>query len=65
MANIEITNKALFEEKVSDVELDFRHKGGNEGDITIEFKEDIEAKVVTGEFGKFDYEEDYGFVIIF
>lgn len=60
--SVEITNKELYNEKVVDVELDF-HRGGVNGDVAIEVEGEGE-KCFTGEHGKYDYEDEYGFIIV-
>ena len=60
--SIKITNEELYNEKVVDVDLDF-HKGGMNGDVTIEIEGEGE-RCITGEHGTYDYEDDYGFIIV-
>ena len=57
-----ITNEELFNNKVIDVDLDF-HKGGMNGDVAIEI-EGEGVRCFSGEHSSYDYEEDYGFIIV-
>ena len=56
----QITNKKLFNKKVIDVQTDGLI--GMRGTIGI-ITEDKEEIIVTGEHGKKDYEQEYGFVL--
>lgn len=60
--SVKITNEELYNEKVVDVELDF-HRGGMNGDVAIKVEGEGE-KCFTGEHGKCDYEDEYGFIIV-
>ena len=60
--SIKVTNEELFNNKVVDVDIDF-HKGSMHGDVAIEVVGQGE-RCYSGEHGKYDYEADFGFIII-
>lgn len=57
---VKITNPHLYYEKVSDVDAD--DLIGNKGSIEIDSEEQGRI-VITGEHGKRDYEEEWGFIL--
>ena len=60
---IKITNEELYSEKVVYVDLDF-HKCGMNGDVAIEVVGEEDERCFTGEHGSYDYEVEYGFIIV-
>lgn len=74
MVTFEITNSKLFNEKVVDVDTTGLKNNGTDsknnhlgfyGVLEIELEENNDRLVINGEFGQNDYENEYGFILIY
>lgn len=74
MTTYEITNQDIFNGKVDDVDtsdvrggVDAYGQSHFVGDLlikTINDKGEVETKIISGEFGSGDYEDEFGFKLV-
>ena len=69
MKNIQITNPDLFTSRNVDVDINALRIGLVNGrfvaigDVNIQF-DDNQAQTWSGDHGQYDYEEDFGFILV-
>ena len=64
MITYKVTNQKLFDQKVDDITLHNMSYDGNSFHGTVSIEIDGEWNDITGEHREFDYEEEYGFILV-